>query len=172
MSEQTNDKTKNTSVSKEDIYDIIKNAPTFAYIDEIETAKKGRDICKKYARYIESMKQSKLSKETGCISQGSIIKTPEKNCSPKGDRMLRRIIKEEDNPSHEFFAMLDIIGKINKDYRTYLYLTYCENMKHSEVCLAWRKKSREVSTIQLYAHVLIAHLTKNTVMRKNEELKK
>lgn len=161
--------TKDGKVDKEiltkQIYNIIRNSPTFKCIDEAESSRAGRTVCVKYAKYIEAKKVSMINKETGKIPPGSVIIPPEKNVCMDGQKILKDIIKDEQNPASEFYKILSIIGKIDERYKTVLYLLYVFDLKHREACQVMGLKSKEVSEIKFQAHVLVAHLTGKTVLK-------
>lgn len=155
----------NKDVLTKQIYNIIRNSPTFKCIDEGESSQAGRTVCVKYAKYIEAKKRSIINKQTGKISPGSVIIPPEKDAYSKGQKILEDMIKDEQNPASEFYKILDIIGKIDTRYKTVLYLLYVCDLSHREACQVMGKKSKEVSELKFQSHVLVAHLTGKTVLK-------
>ena len=170
MVKESNDEVFRT----EELYNIIKKAPIFGYIDEKNTARRGKEICKKFGEFLESRKKLEMIRETGFMGNGSIIKCPEGGSFSNSDRFLESLKLEEEldeNPCMEFYAMLDLIGEINNDCKKYLELRYCNGEKHPDICYKMKKSSREVYKIGMAAHILVAHLTNNTVMIVNSEEK-
>lgn len=147
------------------IHEILSNVKEYKQMDESESARKGREICRRYSRYIQVALKCQLAKESGFLGNGSIIRSPEKNSYSSGNRTLNQLIKEESNPKNVFFEMVDIIGEIYAPCREYLILTYYNCYTPKEIAKIWGMTSREVTEIQRIAHAMIAYLTGSAVMK-------